>query len=68
MRQILTAETIEKVEKLACELLAINHWDTVYRRQRRPERYQRVAFVSRQKRRGEIIAQMLTALRQGKKG
>jgi hypothetical protein len=68
MRQILSAETIEKVEKLANELEAINHWDTTYRRHRRPEWYQRVAFASRQKRRRDIITQMLTALRQGTKG
>jgi hypothetical protein len=62
------AETIEKVEKLACELRAINHWDAEYRRHRRRDRYEKVAFVSRQTRRSEVITQMLTALLQVAKG
>ena len=63
-----SAETIEKVEKLASELRAINHWDAEYRRHRRRECYEKVAFVSRQKRRSEVITQMLTALLRGTKG
>jgi|GEM_PF-5227947 len=59
MRQILNEETIQKLETLAGELRAISHWDTAYWRSRRPEWYEIIAFVSRQKRRGEIIVQLL---------
>ena len=59
MRQILSDQTIEKVEVLVSELRAINHWDTEYWRYRCPKWYETVAFVSRQKRRREIIRQLL---------
>lgn len=59
MRQILSDETIGELEKLVSELEAIRHWDTKYRRSRSPERYQTMAFVSRQERRSEIIRQLL---------
>jgi hypothetical protein len=59
MRQIRNEETIQKLETLAGELRAISHWDTAYWRSRRPEWYETIAFVSRQKRRGEIILQLL---------
>ena len=59
MRQILNEETIQNLETLAGELRAISHWDTAYWRSRRPECYETIAFVSRQKRRGEIIVQLL---------
>jgi hypothetical protein len=59
MRQIPNEETIQKLETLAGELRAISHWDTAYWRSRRPEWYETIAFVSRQKRRGEIILQLL---------
>jgi hypothetical protein len=62
MRQILNEETIQKLESLAGELRAISHWDTAYWRRRRPEWYETIAFVSRQKRRGEIILQLLGSL------
>jgi hypothetical protein len=60
---ILSDETIGKVEKLACELRAISHWDSEYWRHDCPEWYETVAFVSRQKRRSEIIRQLLRVSR-----
>jgi hypothetical protein len=68
MRQILSEETIGKVEKLVSELRAISHWDTEYWRHRCPEWYETVAFVSRQKRRSEIIRELLSASRHGSEG
>lgn len=67
MRRILSTETNQKLDSLASELLAIHHWDMRYRQHRHPELDQKIAFVSRQKRRSVIIAQMLTALRQDMK-
>jgi hypothetical protein len=50
--------TVEQVERLVSELRAINHWDTEYRKRHRPERYETVAFASRQKRRKQIMLQL----------
>jgi len=50
---------IEQLEKLLIELRAIRHWDTEYRRNRFPECYETIAFVSRRERRSEIIRQLL---------
>jgi hypothetical protein len=58
VRQILSDEAIGELEKLVSELRAISYWDAEYWRQRCPERYETVAFVSRQKRRSEIIRQL----------
>jgi hypothetical protein len=63
MRQIPGDETIEKVDKLVSELRAISHWDSEYWRHRCPEWYETVAYVSRQKRRSEIMRQLLRASR-----
>lgn len=61
MQQTLGGETIEPVERLLSELRAIERWDTEYWRKSRPEWHEKGAFVSRQKRRGEIIRQLLCA-------
>ena len=55
----------KEVEKLASELRAIDHWDTAYWRNRRPERYETLAFVARQKRRSEIMCDLLRATGHG---
>jgi hypothetical protein len=62
MRQILGGEAMREVEMLVSELRAISHWDAKYRRHRRPELYERVALVSRKKRRSEIIRRLLRIL------
>ena len=59
MRQmVLSDEAFEQMEKLVNELRAISHWDDEYGRHRRPEWYETVALISRQKRRSEIIRQL----------
>jgi DNA-binding GntR family transcriptional regulator len=63
MAQILSDKTIEKVEKLVSELRAITHRDTEYWRNRCPKWHETVAFVSGQKRRSEIIRQLLRVSR-----
>jgi hypothetical protein len=63
MRRILSGEIIEQLEKLVSELRAIRHWDNEYRRNRFPEYYEKVAFVSRRERRSEIIRQLLRLAR-----
>lgn len=59
VRQILSDETVEELERLVSELLAIRHWDMKYRRNRFPECYETVAFAARQERRSEIIRHLL---------
>lgn len=66
MRRILDIGISERLERLASELRAISHWDTQYWRKRRPERYETFAFVSRQKRRSEIIRDLLSATGHGR--
>ncbi len=58
MRRIVSEGTIEQLEKLVNELRAISHWDAEYERHRCPKWYETVAYVSRQKRRSEIIRQL----------
>jgi hypothetical protein len=58
---ILSYGIMEQSEELASELRAISHWDREYRRNQRPDWYETVAFVSRQKRRNEIIRDLLSA-------
>jgi|HubBroStandDraft_1064217.scaffolds.fasta_scaffold400329_2 transcription initiation factor IIE alpha subunit len=63
MRRPVIDETLEQVEKLVNELQAISHWDAEYQRDRSPEWYETVAYVSRQKRRREIMRQLLRTSR-----
>ena len=64
MRQmVFSAVTFEQLEKLVNELRAISHWDDEYGRRIRPEWYETVARISRQKRRSEIIRQLLRLFR-----
>jgi hypothetical protein len=65
MRHLPSDEAIGEVEKLVSELRAIRHWDTEYWRQLRPEWHETVAFVARQKRRSEIIRDLLSAAGHG---
>ena len=58
-------EAIEPVEQLLSELRAIERWDTEYWRKPRPEWHDKGAFVSRQKRRREIIRHLLSDIYQG---
>jgi hypothetical protein len=57
--------TIKPVERLLSELRAIERWDTEYWRKPRPEWHEKGAFVSRQKRRCEIIRHLLRDTHQG---
>ncbi len=59
MQQKLTAEKTEKVDKLVAELRAICHWDSQYWQHLCPRRYERIAHVSRQKRRAEILHELV---------
>jgi hypothetical protein len=62
MRQILSDERIEKLDTLVSELRAISHWDAEYQRHGCPERCDADAYVSRQKRRREIIPQIFASV------
>lgn len=62
---VLTSETMEQVEKLTSELRAIIHWDAEYWRRACPEWYETVAFMSRQRRRIEIIRDLSSAAKRG---
>jgi hypothetical protein len=59
MPQILTDDTANKIQILVNELLAITHWDGAFWRCQSPHNYEIVAYVSRQKRRAEIIRELL---------
>jgi hypothetical protein len=58
VRRVISHGAIEQVEKLVSELRAISHWDAECQRRRCLEWYETVAYVSRQKRRSEIIRQL----------
>jgi len=58
VRRIISDGAIEQVEKLVSELRAISHWDAECQRHRCLEWYETIAYVSRQKRRSEIIRQL----------
>jgi hypothetical protein len=53
--QILSELQFGTAEKLTWELRAIDEWDLGYWRKRRHETYERAAYSSRKKRRGEIM-------------
>ena len=55
----------EQIEKLVSELRAITYWDIEYQQHRCHEEYEHLAFVSRQRRRSEIIRQLLRISRWG---
>ena len=55
--------TSEQVEVLLNELRAIDHWDAKYEIHRRPKWDDTVAYISRQRRRGEILRQLLSLAR-----
>jgi hypothetical protein len=59
MRRFLTEEALEQLKTLVIELRAIKHWDKEYFRHRCPEWYETLAYVSRKKRRSEIIGQLV---------
>jgi hypothetical protein len=58
MRRIVSDGALERLEELVSELRAISYWDAEYKRHRCPEWYETVAYVSRQKRRSDIIRQL----------
>jgi len=60
MGQIPKYEVIGEVEDLLSELRAIRYWDTEFCRRSSPAWYETAAFISRQKRRREIIRKLLT--------
>jgi hypothetical protein len=51
--------TSEQADSLVNELLAIEHWDAYYIRHSTPEWYETVAYISRQRRRNNIVRQLL---------
>ena len=55
--------TSDQVEVLLDELRAIDHWDAKYETHRRPKWGDTVAYISRQRRRGEILRQLLPLAR-----
>lgn len=63
MRGIVSDGTIEQLGKLVSELRAISLWDAKYQRRRCPDWYETVAYVSRQKRRAEILDQLVALSR-----
>ena len=52
----------DHLDALANELRAIDYWDDRYEPDRKPEWGETVAYVSRQRRRGEIIRKILRLL------
>lgn len=63
MLPTVTDEALEQVEKLVGELRAISHWDAEYRRHRRPKWYETIAYISRQRRRSEILDHLVALSR-----
>jgi hypothetical protein len=55
MAQIVKIETVNATNTLVQELRAIDQWDIDYRRRRRREPYETAAYLSRQRRRIEIM-------------
>jgi DNA-binding GntR family transcriptional regulator len=62
LRIVLSDGAIEQVETLVSELRAIRAWDAQYWRNQSREWYETIAFVSRQRRRDEIIRRLLQIL------
>jgi hypothetical protein len=50
--------TVEQIERLCAELKAIELWNVAFRRKEEPEENEKIAFLLREKRHGEIIRQM----------
>ncbi len=61
MLPTVTDEALEQVEKLV-ELREC-HWDAEYRRHRRPKWYETIAYISRQRRRSEILDHLVALSR-----
>jgi hypothetical protein len=55
----LGSDALNQVDRLVAELRAVEHWDADYWRKGDPEVYEIVAFVTRQKRRTEILSQLV---------
>ena|ERR1700722_13647216 len=58
MSRIQNGQTTSRVEELVSELKAIELWDAVYQRNLSSFWFDRMAFVSRQKRRAEISSEL----------
>jgi hypothetical protein len=58
MGRIQDDQTTGGAEHLVSELKAIELWDAVYKRNLFPLWYDHIAFVSRQKRRAEIVSEL----------
>jgi hypothetical protein len=56
-------DLLNQAERLLTELIAIEQWNTAFWRNRDPDVYETIAFVSRKKRRSEIIRQMVLVCR-----
>lgn len=56
---VASKEVMGKIELLVAELEAIEWWDAVYWRSKRPEVYETLALAARQKRRSEVLDQLL---------
>ena len=59
-----TSNTLDRVELLAAELKAIEHWDADYWRKAQPEIYETRGYTARRERRAEILSQLRCLIRQ----
>jgi len=60
MEPVPDKDGLDEVARLVAELRAIEWWDADYWRTSRPEGYEAIAFVARQKRRSEILVQLVS--------
>ncbi len=63
MGLVLESDLLSQAGRLLTELKAIEHWNNAYWRNRDPDLYETTAFVTRKRRRSEIIQQMLLVRR-----
>jgi hypothetical protein len=59
MRSVLDNDGWDRVERFVEELRAIEHWNSDYWRNSDPKPYEMLAFLGREKRRDEILSQLL---------
>jgi hypothetical protein len=63
MRLVHESDLLDQAERLLTELKAIEEWNTTYWRNRDPDVYETTAFITRKRRRSEIIRQMVLVRR-----
>jgi hypothetical protein len=59
MRVVPDNNVLDRVERLVTELRAIEHWDVGHWRKNCPEVHEILAFTARQRRREEILSQLV---------